>query len=250
MSHETEHDEHDEHLASLTGAYVLDALDPLERARVERHLSTCPRCSEEVRSFQETTARLAAGTATSPPPGLRARVLAEAATTQQLPPAAERAPEAPPRGTRRVTTWLAAAAVVLFGLTVAAGWLAVRAQRDAAEAREFAAAVSTALTDPDREVLGAEFADGRATVIVSDDEVTVIGADVRPPGDQKAFQLWFVGPEGPRPSVLLQRVDGGTVWARAEGVRPGDALAVTVEPAEGSQSPTSDPVMVTEPVGS
>ena len=242
----SQHPSEDEHVGSLTGAYALDALDPLERARVERHLSTCDTCRAEVRSFHETTARLAGGAATTPPSGLRDRVLAEAARTRQVPPTVQGARRGP-RASRAATAWLAAAAAVLLVLTVAAGGLVWRVQQDAAAARAFAAAVSEALTSPDRELVTTPFGEGRATVVVSGEEITLIGQEVPPPGDEQALQLWFIGPEGPRPSVLLERVDSDTVWAQARGLRPGDALAVTVEPEGGSRTPTSDPILFAEP---
>lgn len=236
----------DEHVGALTGAYALDALDPVERARVERHLERCAACAAEVRSFRETTARLAGGTAVTPPPGLRERVLAEAAGTRQLPP---RVPAEHP-GRRAVpppVRWLSLAAAVLLALTVAGGTLAWQAREDAEAARTFAAAVTDALTDPDREVVTADFGSGRGTVIVAEGEVVLVGDDVEVPGDDQVFQLWFIGPEGPRPADLLEAVDDDTVWTAAQGWRPGDVVAVTVEPAGGSEQPTSQPVLVAEP---
>ncbi|RYE73808.1 MAG: anti-sigma factor, partial [Myxococcales bacterium] len=60
--------DHDIH--ALSGAYAVDALDDLERARFERHLENCSVCRDEVGSLQETTAELAELSATTPPPML------------------------------------------------------------------------------------------------------------------------------------------------------------------------------------
>ena len=43
----------------LSGAYAVDALDDLERARFERHLAECPDCTAEVASLREAAAMLA-----------------------------------------------------------------------------------------------------------------------------------------------------------------------------------------------
>ena len=103
----------------LSGAYALDALDQAERERFERHLRRCPGCAEDVRQMTSTATALALAVAAEPPPGLKQRVLAAAATTPQLPPlpsaggqAASRAarhplglvPPAGPRG-RRGRAW-------------------------------------------------------------------------------------------------------------------------------------------------
>ncbi|HEY0641398.1 MAG TPA: anti-sigma factor, partial [Pseudonocardiaceae bacterium] len=75
---------------TLTGAYALDALSGTERAGFEHHLAECPACAAEVAELQATAAALGTAVAATPPPGLRAKVLAEARRTRQLPPAAPR----------------------------------------------------------------------------------------------------------------------------------------------------------------
>ena len=52
---------------NLTGAYALDALDDIERARFEQHLATCEDCRAEVAELRETAALLAETTAVTPP---------------------------------------------------------------------------------------------------------------------------------------------------------------------------------------
>ena len=42
----------------LAGPYALDALDPAERARYERHLRRCATCPAEVRGFAAVAASL------------------------------------------------------------------------------------------------------------------------------------------------------------------------------------------------
>ena len=82
----------------LSGAYALDALDNAERERFERHLRRCPACAEDVRRMTATATALAMAVAAEPPPGLKQRVLAAAAATPQLPPAAVGRGQAPSAG--------------------------------------------------------------------------------------------------------------------------------------------------------
>ena len=235
-------DETDVH--TLTGAYALDALEDLERARVERHLQDCADCAAEVRSFRETTARLGSGAAVDPPAGLRDRVMAEVARTRQLPPTSRNG-AARPRAVSRASRWLAVAASSLLVLSLGLGGLAWSWYSQANEARQAAEGMSEVLSDPQRQVLDADFGSGHGTIVVAGDRVVLLGAGVEPPPEGKDFQLWLIGEEGPRPSVLLQPTGDGDYWAAADGVRSGDEFGVTIEDAGGAQTPSDDLVLIT-----
>jgi anti-sigma factor RsiW len=73
---------------TLAGAYAMDAVTAADKARFERHLASCPACARELAELGEASARLAAAVATEPPGDLVQRVVASAARTPQLPPAA------------------------------------------------------------------------------------------------------------------------------------------------------------------
>jgi anti-sigma-K factor RskA len=234
----------DAHVHALTGAYALDALDPLERARVDRHLERCAMCAAEVRSFTETAARLGGGAATTSPPGLKDRVLAEAARTRQLPPAVQPLPVR--RTVPPTTRWLAVAAAALLVLSVSLGAVAWSQYREAEQMRLAAAAMTDVLADPGRQMIDADFAEGHGTVVLSGERVVLVGDGVGVPPEGRAYQLWFIGEDGPRPSVMLSPAGDGRFWADATGIEPGEAVGVTVEPAEGSQQPTTEPVLVAQ----
>jgi anti-sigma factor RsiW len=70
---------------SAIGSYVADALNPVERAEFEAHLSGCVSCRLEVAEFAETLAELTPLVATRPPAALRQSVLAAIRTVQPLP---------------------------------------------------------------------------------------------------------------------------------------------------------------------
>jgi len=232
--------EPDEHVGYLTGGYALDALDDVERARVERHLATCDECAAEVTSFSETAAVLAAGTTTAPPPGMRDRVLAEASRTRQLPP---RVPV--PVRRARANRWLAVAAVTALLLAGGLGGLAYREATDAAEMRAVASAMSDVMADPGRQLVDTEFAGGHGTVVVSGDRVVVMGDGVPDPAHGHGYQLWLIGADGPRPAGMMTEA-GDRWWVDASGFHDGDVVGVTVEPAGGSEQPTTEPVLVAD----
>jgi len=85
-----------EHVHSLLGPYAVGALEPDERAHVERHVTSCADCRDELSSYLEATAALADAEATAPPASLRDRVMAEVAMTSQLPPRSADAPVTDP----------------------------------------------------------------------------------------------------------------------------------------------------------
>jgi hypothetical protein len=102
------------HLVDV-GAYVIDALEPEERLRLEEHLATCPTCAAELRELEALPALLASVPAPEepePPPGeLAFRRLHRSALAAPAPRAAARRR---PLGRR----WaLVAAAVVALGGT-------------------------------------------------------------------------------------------------------------------------------------
>lgn len=70
------------------GAYVVNAMNPVEVEEFEAHLEVCPTCSREVVEFCETAAELSLlATLSAPPPQLRSSVLASISGVRVLPPA-------------------------------------------------------------------------------------------------------------------------------------------------------------------
>ncbi len=235
-------------LHMLTGAYALDAVDDLERARVRELLSYDPEAAAEVRSFTETAARLGAATAVEAPPAMRAAVLAQIRATRQAPPVntAPATVDPAPVGAQ-VPRWLTVAAAVLLVLALGAGTTALSFRQKASTVEQANIAMTQVLSDPTRQVLDADFAGGHATLVISGERVVVLGTDVAAPPPGKEYQLWMLE-EGadPIPSVLLETTGNGGYWADTAGYEPGQAMAVTIEPEGGSQSPSSDPVFVAE----
>jgi Anti-sigma-K factor rskA/Putative zinc-finger len=249
------HDDGRDDVHTLVGAYALDAVDDVDRARVERHLASCPECAEELRSLTETAARLGTAAATDPPPGLRARVLAEAARTRQLPPRpSSRHDVVPARSTARAgeparlrtaTRWLAAAASVLLVACVGLGALAWTWRQDAQQARTEASDLSGVLANADA-LMEADFSTGgHGTMLVSGDRFLLVGSQVPPPPDGRVYKLWFIDESGPRPSVTLRRTEDGRYVADTEGFRPGDQVAVSVETNPDTRTPQGDIVLQT-----
>jgi anti-sigma-K factor RskA len=58
----------------------------------------------------------------------------------------------------------------------------------------------------------------------------------------ETYQLWVIGPHGARSAGLLSRT-GQVGPVLASGVASGDRIGITVEPAGGTASPTTTPVI-------
>jgi anti-sigma-K factor RskA len=235
---------------TLGAAYVLDAVDDLERAAFDRHVAECETCAIEVAEFRETVTRLAEGAWSVPPPRMRAEVLARVAATPQLSPLGRR------RGAiSAVSRWrrvAAACAVVgVLGVGAAATTYAVQEQR-LADQRVAAAAdqlragrIQAVLAAPDASLrTGTLTGGGRVSVVVSDsaDAAVVVLAEAPSPGPQRAYQLWTVRGQTAI-SVGLLAPGQSQATELVDGVRGRDAFAVSLEPAGGSPAPTTTPLV-------
>ncbi|MFC8126669.1 anti-sigma factor domain-containing protein [Streptomyces sp. NPDC057302] len=233
---------------SLAAPYALDALDPRELRRFERHLPRCAPCLAETRALAEGAVRLAGAAAASAPPALRERVLTAVRTTEQEPPPrAPVTPSAPPRS-RALLVAVRVPVGALAALAVAASViLAVRlvrsdarADRERAQARE----IAHVLAAPDARAGAERDVWGRGITVVASESrrravVTVTGLGEPPRG--RARQLWAMRPGStPRSLGLL---DGETPVIAAGLSASTALLAVTDEPDGGSGEPTSAPLV-------
>ena len=239
-------------LHALVGAYALDALDGAERDRFERHLRGCRACESEVRGFAATATALAMATAAEPPPGLKQRVLAAAAVTRQSPPTvAKAAARRRPHTSAPRRAWLPrlALSAAAAGLVAAAalGGVTVWTQHQLTTVQAENQAIAAVLAAPDAQIASARTsAGGIATVVASHSAGSIVftsaGLQALPPS--KVYELWFLGKTA-RPAGLLPPARAGrTAPVLAAGLAVGDKVGVTVEPAGGSSSPTTTPIVV------
>ena len=249
---------HELHL--LTGSYALDSLSCTERAEFEKHLARCEPCADEVRGLREAAARLAVATALEPPREMRARVLATAPLTRQLPPgrvqhalAGRRGGQRPARrgSTRRIRPSLTSAAATILALAAAVTFLfvtQVTTRHELQQSQAGSRAIGAVLAAPDAriETLPASLG-GSVTAVLSvrQHEAVVTTAGVPAPAATRVYQLWVMSPAGARSAGLLPASHAGsTSPVLAVGVAPGDRLGITVEPAGGAAQPTTIPVVV------
>ena len=266
---------HTRDVHTLAGPYAMDAISPPDRARFDRHLAWCEDCAREIAGLREATARLAAA-AVSPPPALKARVMAAAAATRQRPPGPE--PE-PALGTWPLRTWplrtrplrtqpfrtrplrtrqgrptpsrrlvMAASAVAAAAAVAAAVVFGVSSggMRDQlSQAQASSQQVAAVLTARDATIMtGAVRGGGTVTIVMSHSmrELVFTAAALHALPASRGYELWLIGPAGDRAVIMLPPARHGmTGPVVASGLRPGDHLALTAEPASGAAHPAGRP---------
>ena len=249
---------------TLAGPYAMDAITAGDRERFERHLAGCEECAREITSLREATAMLGAAAAEPLPVSLKERVLAVAATTRQQPPAEE-----PARRKRRervaITadhgSWLrslgwpgrlslalgtaAAAAVVAIAAVFGVSNGGMQQQLD--EAQSSSQQIAVVLTAHDAHMMtGAVAGGGTATIVMSSSRHALVftAKGLHPLPSSLGYELWLMGPAGTRSIGMLPAgSDGMSGPVIASGLRPGDHLVLTAEPAGGSARPTT-PMML------
>jgi hypothetical protein len=236
---------HDMH--SLSGAYALDALEGgAERDRFVHHMSRCQTCASEVRGFHEVATAMAFAAAAEPPPELRARVLAAAARTRQLPP--EVRTHARPRRTRSWVPWLSGVvATASIVVAVLFGFAQAHTQQELNQVQAENKAISLLLSSPQVTLLSHSTTKGGVATVVlaaARHQLVVVtnGLPALPAG--QVYQLWLISKAKTVSAGLLPSATAGrTAPVLASGVVKGDTLGLTVEPAPGSAQPTTKPIL-------
>lgn len=234
----------------LKDAYVLGALPEDERAAVDAYLASRPERQAEIEDLMGVAGLLAlAPPEHDPSTELRRRVMDVVASEAARPRAARRRPAFSWLGRfgalRNVA--LGAAALLVVGLL---SWN-VLLQGDVQSLRSQVEEARTAdETQETREIeLGGTWAEQGARAEVTalkNDRAILVVEDMPSMPDDRTGQVWVINDDVPEPSGLLDPSGNMAATAITEPLGGADAIAVTVEPAGGSEEPTTDPVLVKE----
>jgi anti-sigma-K factor RskA len=233
--------EDDERLHDEAAAWVLGALDNAEAAEFVRRMEASPEVRKEVAELQEAADALPFSVApVGPPPELRDRIMAVVESEAELLHATGARADRPYRP--RTPWWrsllrplpVAATACVLLLAGLAAGLLIDGGGSESA--RTVAA-----------QVTGEGTANATAQVEIDADHAELVVDGMRSPGAGHVYQVWYVrdGQSDPVPAGALFDVDSSGQGAAAlpGGVDDVASVLVSVEPAGGSQKPTTQPVI-------
>lgn len=260
----------------LAAGYALGVLTPDELERYEAFLAQHPRARHQADDFASTVAALGyAAPEIAPPPAMKADLMALIAQTPQL-PAVTAAPMAGQPATQQPTTqqpatqppvtvetpgpvetaahrrWFtrpaaylsaAAAAVVLIVGGITLPPIIGQAQYQ----QEQQTALEQVQEAPDAQRATDTLASGeKATVIWSASlgrSVLTVDGLAELPSD-KTYELWYIGDAGPIPAGTFDSTGSGTTVRALDGtMTAGAVVAITVEAAGGSDTPTSEPIL-------
>jgi len=224
---------------TLSGAYALDALSDREAADFREHLRGCQACRDEVRELRDAAARMAQAEAVAPPPTLRARVLTAAERTPQQPP-----PVAVVRHVPRRRRWLAAAAAAV--IVVGGGIVGVNALTGDDDPALDAQVAEVFEADDARTATVSTENGGKLTVGVApgNGEMAVDARELPELDDEHAYQLWTLQDGQATSAGVLPPDATGAAMPLPEGQTQ---VALTIEPAAGSEQPTTEPIVTVDP---
>ena len=252
-----------ERFDDLKDAYVLDALPEEERRSFEEYLAAHPERQAEIDELGAVAGLLAfAPDEQEPPPELRDRVMrvveAEAAPVAR---SSEERPGAFARFLGYVGGWGlalgAASALLLVGLL---SWnlllqnqvedLQGQVQSAQGQVEDLQAQVRNAQAQQTQTVrLSGTWVDQGANAEVASidqDRIILVADNLPSVPEGQTCQIWVIKGDVPESSGLFQPGGKETAAPITTPIKKGDTIAVTVEPAGGSDQPTSDPVLSAE----
>jgi anti-sigma-K factor RskA len=266
-------------LHTLSGAYAINALSDEEARLFATHLEGCPACRDEVRELQEADARMGASEAVVPPAALKRRVLEAADRQAQLPPlvSAETAgttdatPDPTPDPTthpttsptagratagdgptpieharsRRWTRRLTGAAVAAV-LVVVAGFGVSELRQDDAPPR-VAASVAKVFEAPDAHEATVKTSNGGKVTVATSQRLgrMALETDGLPALENgQVYQMWAIRQGAPSSAGVIENLDHGAAMEMPAG---DTTVAITIEPAGGSEQPTSAAIARMDP---
>jgi len=231
-----------EHVDELIAGHALRALSSEDEERVVVHLAECERCRRRLRETEAVAASLAYSVPQAvPPPELRSRVLAIAEPVVAAPAADVPEPEAPARPARQRTRrqlWPRFSLVAVPAMALAlAGMIAWNVSlRNDIESNRSDLASGAAVALP-----------GVGNVVAQTDGNATLFAHVSPAPAGKTYEAWVIRGSVALPAGIFK--GGGTVELDlSQTAKPGDKIAVTIEPSGGSQKPTTTPIAVSQGV--
>lgn len=257
----------------LSAARALNALTPADEKAFDDALAARPERRERVDEDAETAARLGEiAEEVVPPPFVRDALLARITVTPQETPAAS--PPSEPddasapghahvpgaegetpgatgdrrsrrRRSRAVRGWFALAASLVLVVGIG-GVVALVSER--LNQPESVVALVRIEEAPDAQTAAASVeGGGEATLHWSESlgEAVLVTDGLPEIADDQDFELWYVRDGAPIAAGVFSAADGEATALLSGDMRPGDLVAVTVEPAGGSPEgvPTSEPIL-------
>lgn len=224
-----------EEVRELIAAYAIDAVDPMERARIDDHLSSCHACRSTLREHQEAAGLLAFSADPSiPSRGLRTRLLDEAVRRNG---AAKRQRAADARSSRRGLVVLASVVVVVLLLLFFSPWRFSGTEIDPEITKILASgSVDNTPLLPTRELPQAS---GQVFDPATGTSVAVIMRGLKNPGG-RVYMMWLIVRNQAAPLGAVDYDSSGTAMVLVKKVpEENDGFLLTLEETKDVKRPGS-----------
>src|SRR6266496_942534 len=254
-----------EQFADDLALYALNALDGEDRAKLEQHLATCTDCRLELEQLRGDGALLALSTVGPKPPArARQRLLDAVAKESASHPRAQQIRENE-RTRRSWWGWLGWAATTAVLILAASFWkenialrqtLASAGAQAAQNARELEdiRRIAAPIISPETQritlvsVKTPPQPQGKAFYLRNRSSLLFVASNMPPLPPQKAYELWLIPVQGaPIPAGVFKPDAHGSATVVNPPLPAGTeakAFAMTIEPEQGSSTPTMPIVMM------
>jgi anti-sigma-K factor RskA len=220
------------------GAYLLGALNDLERQAFERHLNGCSECQEEIERLRPAAEALPSSVdQLAPPPGLKARLMAEVHgdLAAAAPADGGRGAGALDRatgarrwlGSLRVPRLAYVAAALLLGLVIGFGI----AQLGGDDSRTVPVTVAKAMPD------------AGGTLDIAGDDATLHLHNMPELSAARVYQVWIQHGDRLVPARTFEVGSNGRGDVDLPSVDNAQGVYVTREPRGGAQVPSENPIV-------
>lgn len=242
-------------LRELLPAYILGATTAAEAQKVRELIPQCPEIDDEMKSLANLSASLTHQVEPKQPPaGLRERLLEQATGERD---ASSATPENVMRPRFRQIGWWVAASVAVLLVVSNVYWLNQTAQMQ--NEIEFLRTrndetiqlivnshqqqiILSSTAEDNNQVLATLLWDGDANL------ATVVSDQLAPLDESQTYQLWLIDSDAPVSGGLLPVDSQQTFFTTQleQNLLDFAAVAISIEPATGSEAPTTDPIAVGE----
>jgi anti-sigma factor RsiW len=212
------------------GAYLLGALNELERQAFERHLSGCSECQEELARLRPAAEALPGSVVQlAPPPGLKTRLMAEVHGDASA--EGERDGAVRPRrrlfGGLRIPRMAYVAAALLLGLVIGFGV----AQLGGDDSRTVAVTVAKAMPE------------AGGTLQISGNDATLRLHGMAELSAARVYQVWIQHGDRMVPARTFEVGSNGRGDVDLPSVDDAQGVYVTREARGGAQVPSENPIV-------
>ena len=240
-------------LRNLLPAYVIGATTPEEAERVQKLLPECPEVAKELESYAHITVGLMQQVEPAiPPPNLRNRILEQ--IEQESQPTSRPSTSSP-----RYNWWQVAAAVLVIAMLLSnIFWInqLSTSQADIQTLQNINTQIIELIANPQLQQIALQATQEQDETVLANllwdsesNSVTLVTDQLPTLDSTQTYQIWLIAEGDPISGGLFRTDTQNQALLSIEldtQLTQYSAIAISVEPASGSELPTSDPIALAE----